>query len=206
MGSTVLKDTYLKVENLKYYRSNGIQLGDVGTKKTSVFSVNRVDTQNNIPAPKIKVRRGNAISVNSAFASAAASLFLYPGLTAASLESQLKRGKLVVARYYIKDQDMINGIENSPKLIGTIRNIGKAARVVSDVWVVATADFFEATGKGSFNFTPTSAEASLSAGGTKISLSPGTVLAYMLHKIDWEEKQKKNWSNIDNMIQDPKGL
>lgn len=206
MGSTVLKDNYLQVENLKYYRSHGIELADVGTKKTSVFSVNRVDSQNKIPAPKIKVKRGRAIKVNSTFASAAGSLFVYPGLTAVSLESKLKRGDLVVGRYFIEDQNMITAIENSPRLIETIKNIGRKARVVSDVWVVVSADFFDATGKGSFNFSPASAEASLSASGTTVSLSPGTVLAYMLHKIDWNEKQKKNWSNIDNMIEDPKGL
>lgn len=52
MGAYKLKSKSLKINNTNYYRSNGVQLGDVGDMKNPIFSVNRVDSQSNIPAPK----------------------------------------------------------------------------------------------------------------------------------------------------------
>jgi hypothetical protein len=210
MGSYILKDGHLKVNNLKYYRSNGVQLGDVGTKRTSVFSVNRVDSQSNIPKPKMKVKYGETIAMNSTFASSIASFFTYGPLSAAGLKSQLTSGKLKVARYFMEDRHMINAIEDSPKLIDTIKKIGRDTRVVSDIWVVGAAEIIEGTKKrGLLGFAGSGVAASgvgMSKGGASITIDSGAVLAYMLHKIDWREKQKKNWSTIDLMIQDPKGL
>ncbi|MFK7892446.1 MAG: hypothetical protein AB8B63_16630 [Granulosicoccus sp.] len=210
MGSYILKDGHLKANNTKYYRSNGIELGDVGSKRTSVLSVNRVDSHSNIPAPKMKVQHGETISMDSTFASSIASFFSYGGLSAAGLKKELTRGKLKVARYFMEERHMINGIEKSPKLIDTIRHIGRDARVVSEVWIVASADIVEeSSSRGLLGFTGSGGLASgvsMSKGNASISISPGAVLAYMLHKIDWKEKQKKNWSHIDLLIPDPKGL
>jgi len=210
MSANILKDTYLKVENVKYYRSNGVKLGDVGTKRTSAFSVNRVDSQSSIPAPKMKVRFGESITMTSELANSIASVFTYGALSGAGLKSQLTRGKLRLTRYFLEDTDMIKGIEKSPRLIDTIRHIGRDARVVSEIWVVASANIVEESkNAGALGFAGSGGGGtgvSMSKGSSSISISPGAVLAYMLHKIDWKEKQKKNWSQIDLMIQDPRGF
>ena len=207
MGAYTLKKNSLKVNNTRYYRSNGVRLGDVGEKKTSVFSVNHVDSQSNIPAPKMHVKYGEAISMTSEFASDLSASISYKGLTASGFKKQLTNGDLKLVRYFMENRDIENGIESSPKLIESIKNFGKDARVVSDVWVVVDAEIYEAT-KGGVKLDykeSASGEVKLERNTTMV-LSPDTVIAYMLQKIDWEEKQKKNWSKIAKLIEDPQGL
>lgn len=145
--------------------------------------------------------------MTSEFASDIAASASYNGLTGNMFRKQLINGELKLVRYYMDNRDIENGIESSPKLIETIKSIGKGARAVSDVFVVVQAEIYEATkGGGKFDFkSSANAEAQLDR-ETTIVLSPKTVLAYMLQKIDWEEKQKKNWSKIEKLIEDPKGL
>ena len=207
MSAYTLKNKSLKVNNTKYYRSNGVQLGDVGEKKTSIFSVNRVDSQSNIPAPKMFVKYGESISMTSEFAGDISASVSYKGLTGSMFRKQLTNGDLKLIRYFMENRDIENGIESSSRLIESIRNFGRDARVVSDVWVVVEAEMYEATkGGGKLSFKRSaSGEAKLER-KTTVVLSPDTVIAYMLQKIDWEEKQKKNWSKIAKLIEDPKGL
>lgn len=207
MAAYLLKDKSLKVNNTTYYRSNGVNLGDVGDKKNSIFSVNRVDAQSNIPAPKMKVKYGEAISMTSKFASELSANFSYNGESAGAFKKKLTSGDLKLVRYFMENRDIENGIETSPKLVESIRSFGRDARVVSDVWVVVDAKIYEQTKGGAKLKCKRSggATARLDSDST-IVLSPGTVLAYMLQKIDWKEKQKKNWSKIDKLIEDPKGL
>lgn len=207
MGAYTLKKNSLKVNNTKYYRSNGIQLGDVGEKKTSVFSVNRIDSQSNIPAPKMKVKYGETIAMTSEFAGEISAEVSYNGLSGSMFRKQLTNGDLKLVRYYMENRDIENGIENSPKLIESIKSFGRDARVVSDVWVVVDAHMYEATkGGGKLNYKNSISGGTKLERNTTISLSKDTVIAYMLQKIDWKEKQKKNWSKIAKLIEDPKGL
>lgn len=207
MGAYNLTNTMLKVNNTKYYRSNGIRLGDVGTKKTSVFSVNRVDAQSNIPAPKMKVKTGEPLAMTSKFASEISARFSYNGINGSMFRDQLTKGDLKIVRYYMQPRDMENAIEHSPKLIETIRSIGRDARVVSEVWLVVDAKVYEKTkGGGKLNYQFSGSGKTTIERETTVTIGDDTVFAYMLEKIDWKEKQKKNWKTIEKFNQDQKGL
>jgi hypothetical protein len=207
MDDYKLAKTYLKVNNLKYYRSHGINLADVGEMKNSLFSVNRIDAQSNIPAPKVKVKYGESITMNSHFASDLSANFSYNGISGSAFRKQLTKGDLKLVRYYMSNRDIENGIEDSPKLIESIRSMGRDARVVSDVWVVVDGQMYSATkGGGKFNYQMTGSGKARLKRETTVDFGDTQVLAYMLQKIDWKEKQKKNWSKIDKLIEDPKGL
>jgi len=207
MGSYGLKGNFLKVNNTNYYRSNGIQLGHVGKKNTSIFSVNRVDAQINIPAPKMKVKYGETFVMDEDSATEIAGSVSFKGLSLKAFKKKLIEGDLKLARYYMKNRVIENAIEDSPRLIESIKSFGRDARVVSDVWIVVDAEIIEKTkGGGTLGFkNSVSGNASLE-GETTMVLSTGTVIAYMLQKINWEEKQKKNWSKIDYLSEDPWGL
>lgn len=205
-----VKSNYIKINNIKYYRSNGVQLGDVGEKKTSVFSVNRVDSQSNIPAPKMKVQVAPRIAMSTSFASDLSASISYGKLDTKAFRESLIAGELVLVRFFMNNRDIENAIESSPNLIESIRNYGRDTRVVSDVLVVVKALLYERVKSGGTlslkrNGIAADAETYMEASST-VALAPGTMIAYMLQKIDWEEHQKKNWAHIKKLIEDPHGL
>ena len=207
MGSYALKNKFLKVNNTKYYRSDGIQLGDVGEKSTSIFSVNHVDAQSNIPAPKMKVKADSPLSMTADFAEEISGKLSFKGLTTSLFKKRLISGQLKLVRYFMENDNIENSIEDSPKLIESIKNFGRDARVVSDVWVIVEAEIYEKSKtNGGLKFKRSASADVKIENETTVVLGAGTVLAYMLQKIDWNEKLKKNWKTIAKLDQDQKGL
>jgi hypothetical protein len=207
MGAYALTKNSLKVNNTRYYRSNGVQIADVGEKKTNIFTVNHIDSQSNIPAPKVKIKYGEAINMTSEFANDISGEVNFKGLSVSAFKKKLTDGELKLVRYFMENRDIENGIESSPKLIDSIQGFGRDARVVSDIWVVVEAEIYEKTrGDGKLSFKSSASGAVKLERETTVVLSPDTVFAYMLKKIDWEEKLKKNWAKIKHLDEDPKGL
>lgn len=217
MSLAVIKDNHIKLFGSNFFVANAPQtsLGYIGEKATPIFGQNKLEVKSHIPAPKFdgKIKKVPPIGIDDTLSSktsfndaVSASLkVIGANVSFNSVYDKLKRNELKVVEIWVEPQAMKEAANKSPKALGLLRDYGKDARIVHNILVVMEAKFAtEFTGALNYDVSAnaagivsiTATGGSARSGGNTVTLSSGTVLGYLLLKIDWE-KGKKSIKDLD---------
>ncbi len=220
MAKVVVKDNHLNFNGINYFRggSEEVEIGSIGEKRTPLTKMNYLEVKSRIPAAKIESTTSTIVDIDmtkttkSAFNATVSAIVkgvpvkFNGGVT----YDKIKKNELKLVKFSVSNNAMKTAANNSPKAIDDLINYGNDARIAHQIFVVMEADMatkFDnnqsvdlTVGKG---IVEASVNGSSGASGvTKVSLSPGTTFAYLLVKIDWDAKQKKNKTKIVDLDDD----
>ncbi len=212
MSLAVVKDNHITFMGTKYFVANAqtVSMGSYGEKATPIFGQNKLEVKAHVPAPKLdgKVKTVPPFGIETSgaaksnFQAAVSASLKVIGLNGSvgSIYDGLAKKSLKLVQLYVEEEAMRKALNDSPKALNNLKNYGKDARVVHQILVVMEAEF-------ATSFTSaTSYDASVDAlgilsiqasggktvkGKDKITLSPGTCLAYLLLKLDWNKGKTK---------------
>jgi hypothetical protein len=208
MSLAVIKDSHLKFMGTNCFVANAqtVSIGSLGKKATPVFGQNKLEVKAHIPAPKLdgKIKVAGPFDIDTAqssksdFTKAVSASLKVIGFNGSenAVYEELTKKHLKLVQLYVEEEAMEDAANKSPKALDNLQSYGGDARIAHQLFVVMEAEF--ATSFTSGNKHEISADAlgiiSITAsGGTtvrgkdKITLSPGTGLAYLLLKVDWNK-------------------
>jgi hypothetical protein len=216
MANTEVFDNHLKYNGINYFRvgSEDTYLGAYGEKKSPIFQGNYLETQDGLPATKLKIKDAVEATIDYTKSTKAEVLanINVAGVFGANQNTayeDLKSGKLHLYKMIIDLEDLRKAANDSPIHLKNIKGYGNDARIVSDVFVVLTANesksFSSAT---SFSISVNAGVISINtengvqvAGSTSTTVSNGSIFAYGLVKLKWDKNDK-----IDKCTDDQWGL
>jgi hypothetical protein len=205
MANTKVKNNHLTYNGINYFRvgSEDTYLGCYGEKKSPIFQGNYLETQDGLPAKKLKVK--NAVEATIDFSNTTEAELLANinvagvfGVNKNTAYKDMKSGQLRLYKLIIDLEDLRKAANDSPNHLERLDSYGKDARIVSDLFVV-----LDANESKSFS-TATSFGVSISAGvikieaqggaqingSTTVTVSDGSIFAYGLAKIKWDKNDK----------------
>jgi hypothetical protein len=215
-----IKDSYFKYGGVKYFRgkSENVQLGSYGEKKTPAGKPNYLAIEKNIKtqhldSAKVKVAGPFNIdwskqSKKHVEATGGLKFFKNSGGTAALTHKKAKQAKLKLMKFFIHEGAMKTTLnKQADGARSYLKKEGKDGRVVTEVWVVMEAKLANSiSNAGSVSASSGNNGIKIKARGETtetITLAPGTTFAYLMHKVKkWNKGKKK----ITDMEDDQKGL
>lgn len=219
MSLAIIKDNHIELFGTKYFVANAqlVSIGSYGPKATPVFGQNKLEVKDHIPAPKFKskIKTVPPISIDTTKSSKADFTSMITGSvkvvgfsgSESAVYDELANKKLKLIQLFVEDNVIKDAVNNSPKVIDDLVSYGGDARVASSLIVIAEATFADSfTSGSSFDVSADalgiiSIEASggsTVSGKTKITLSSGTGIGYLLLKMDWN----KNKTAVETTIVD----
>jgi hypothetical protein len=182
-------------------------LGSYGEKATPIFGQNKLEPMDHIPAPKLdgKIRKFPPIAIDTEKSSKSnftgiADASLKPigakGGSLSAIYEDLSENRLKLVRLRVEPEDMEREVNNSPKVLERLREYGSDARIVHELFVITEAAFADSfTGGVKFDVSVDALDmlSIKASGGTTVRgkdtivLAPGTCLAYLLLKPDWNK-------------------
>ena len=214
----------LETGGMSYFRGNAhlVEVGTYGQKKDPIGAKAYIDPQSKVKAEHLasRVKAGKPVKITWAEVSKAdleaeANLKFF-GLgkkgAASFTHEQARTAKLELLNFSISEgplQNMLNTDAGGAR--GFLADEGGDGRIVSEVWVVVSAELGQhfatyAAVSGGVKAFGSSLDFSASGGqqGTQtITLSAGITFAYKLHEVkDWN----KGKTQIENMEADYKGM
>lgn len=217
-----IKDNYFKAnDGNRYFRRNApeVVVGSYGKKQDPVTQANYLEAVGHIKydflAGKIKTFPSGAIDwararSSDVQASATTSYFDIGGRGMFS-HNKAKEAHLELARFYVEQMPLKNILNNEAnKVREELKKEGNDARVCSSVWVVISGNLaerfqtsvgLEVSGTPSGDLSITARGGASWSGSEEITLSPGTVFAYGLHKVTkWDgdkiEDMEDDWQSL----------
>lgn len=205
MANTEVFDNHLKYNGINYFRvgSEDTYLGCYGEKKSPVFQGNYLETQDGLPAKKLKVK--DAVEATIDFSKSTEAEVLanidVAGVFGANQNTayqDLKSGKLSLFKLIIDLEDLRKAANDSPNHLDRLKSYGNDSRIASDVFVVLDANetksFSSATSFGvsvQAGVVKVTAQTGVENGGsTSVSVSNGSIFAYGIAKIKWDKNDK----------------
>lgn len=222
-GSLVpkIKKNHMVFDGIHYFRAgaSGLNLSAWGEKKTPVFQANYMDKKGNVPLKyitKVKVTTFDLkqVKVSKTDFKASVNAGALGKLSVDAAFDALRAGtyKFVLVEIDNKLNKWRKQINDNKTLLSKLKNQGKSARIVTSVIIVESAKIVEARGWSARakyeNATLANGKVTFGASGARLSsytLAPGTVFAYLLDKIEWDAKLKKNQTKIVDFEDDQHG-
>jgi len=212
----VVKDNYIRYNGIRYFKANSeaLTLGCYGEKKEPVTKANYLEVQSHIPFEKLKVK--TAVIVDIDFKQTSEKDFK-ANVVASSVGGnvntaydRLDKGELKLVKFEVELVAMKNAVNDSPRALNNLESYGNDARICHQVFVVLEATTAtEIASSTTLGVTVTNGSLVVTgkgkAGSTKdttVTLSTGSVYAYLLCKIDWEKNGKK----VEKLTDDQHGL
>jgi hypothetical protein len=216
-----IRDSYFKApDGNRYFRRNApaVAVGSYGPKKEPLTQANYLAVEGQIKPDLLssKIKKLIPIEVDWARESktdveASIKTFFDLGGTATFTHQKAIEVSLKLVRFHI-EQAALESVLNkdAAKAREALKEQGKDARVCSSVWVAMsgelaerfrTAASIEAKGTTADGLTITANGGGAWRGSEKITLAPGTVFAYGLHKVD-----KWSGDKVDGMQDDWQSL
>ena len=215
MSLAVIKDNHITLAGSHFFTGNAptVSIGSYGEKATPVFGQNKLEVKGHIPALRLqgKVRTVPPIDLDisrsskadfTGMVSASLKVIGFSGSAGAVYES-LADKHLKLVQLWVEEEGMKSAANQSPRVLDNLAGYGGDARIAHQVLIVmeatlaksfAAAAHFDvsadAAGIVSINGTGGGAV----SGGTRVTLSPNTCIAYLLLKLDWN----RNKSAIDS--------
>lgn len=223
MANVNVKENHLTLGGLKYFRGNAeeVELGSIGRKKDPFYGQNYLEVKDRIPAGKFKAAKSVVVDIDyeksSKNAFNAAFKAIVKGvpvkLNLKNSFDKFRSGELKLVKLSVLSNKMKNAANNSPRKLQSLINWGKDARIAHQVFIVMDAkmankydnDVDVDISVGAKGIEATVAGRGKSSGETKVELSKDTCFAYLLAKIDWDAKQKKNKTKIVELHDDQWG-
>lgn len=222
---TKITKHYFLANTMKYFRGNAhrVELGTYGKKHDPVGAKAYLESEARVKAEHLAnrpIKFGTRATVNwnqvsKADLEAEADLkFFSLGKKAASSfdYEKAKSAKLELISLAINTGPLINMLnEEADGARNFLAEEGNDGRIASEVWLVVDAELaehFAAHASASLSVQAFGSSLDITVTGGKhgsqtISYSPGTTLAYMLHKV---KKWNKGKTRIEDMEDDYKGL
>lgn len=220
MANVVVAENHLTFGGVSYFRGHAeeIVIGSIGEKRTPITKMNYLEAKDRIPVAKIDIVRSTVTEIDFAkttkasfTATVAAIIKGVPvKFSGGSTFDKLRSGELKLVKFSVTAEEMKKAANASPKAIENLINWGNDARIAHQVFIVMEASLatvFDNDVKVDLSAGAAGIEASVggsssSSGVTKVRISPGTGFAYLLAKIDWDAKQKKNQTKIVDLDDD----
>lgn len=208
MGKVAIKSNHLTYNGTKYFTGNAqfVTLSSYGEKATPIFGANKLEVKDHLPAPKLegKVMKAPPIELDTAnstkadFTATFSAGFKAIGFTgtASAIYDKLATNHLKLVQLWLEENDMKAAINGSPMHRNNLAGDGSDARIVNVIFVVMEASFATSFTAGvSFDVTADAAGVislnatggAVVAGKSKVTLSAGTVYAYQMLKLDWNQ-------------------
>jgi hypothetical protein len=202
----VVADSHFKYEKISYFRAgaSNVKLGSYGEKKHPVTKTHYLSVDGTIPASKLT--NVQAVEVNIDFSKTSSKDFfgsidtkaLYGGSVDVAWE-KAKRAELRLVKLFIPSNALAAAANKSPKVLDSLRERGKDARLVNVIFVVVEAEIAKKlTSSASIELSaekgPATAKVKGGSNGSKevsCTLDPGSTFAYGLMKLDWEKGKDK---------------
>ena len=218
--SAVIKENHMKYGGKRYFKPGGnmITIRTFGSKRTPTGQANYLEAHNEIPAPKLNGRLTNPTIVEIDTVKTSKGNFLANisnfmgifGLSGNAAWSKVSAGQYKFLHVGIQMGDLKEAYNQSPKSRNEFADISGKERAVCEVFIVLeTSEAVKVANSANFGLEVSGGVLNLTASGgasgsrtTKVSISPGTVYAYMLAKPDW----KNSKSEIKSFSDDQHGL
>lgn len=220
MANVVVAENRLTFGGVSYFRGHAeeVEIGSIGEKRTPLTKMNYLEVKDRIPVPKINVARSTVTEID--FAKTTKASF---GATVAAIIKgvpvkfsggatfdKLRSGELKLVKFSVTTEDMKKAANAAPKALENLIEWGNDARIAHQVFIVmeaTLATLFDNNvtvelSAGVSGMEATVNGGSSASGGTKVRIAPGTGFAYLLAKIDWDAKQKKNQTKIVDLDDD----
>lgn len=219
MSLITVKDNHVKFFSSNYFVGNAqtVSLGSYGEKATPVFGVNKLEVKARLPAPKLdgKVRVAGPFSLDakasskSDFDQAVSGSIKIVGVSVSqsNLYKEMVDQHLKFVQLYVDEVPMKNAFNDSPNALDNLRDYGNDARIAHSLLVIVEASFASSFTAGSaYDISAdaagivsiTSKGSEVVKGKDKITLAPGTCMAYLLLNPDWNKgKSQIESTNVD---------
>jgi hypothetical protein len=210
MSLAVIKDNHITIFGTKYFVGNAqtVSVGSYGPKATPVFGQNKLEVKDHVPAPKLKgkIRTVPPIGIDSTqsskndFTAAVSGTLKVIGFNGSQSEvyDALVNNHLKLVQLFVEEEEMKKAVNDSPNVLDDLQRYGGDARVAHQLFVVMEATMassftssknFDVSADAAGILSITASNGAAVSNGTKITLSPGTGLAYLLLKPDWNKNE-----------------
>lgn len=223
MSLVSIKDNHIKFMGTNYFVANAqtVSIGSYGEKATPVFGQNKLEVKARIPAPKLdgKIRIAGPFDIDVAqssrsdFIKAGGASITVIGFSGSQndIYEELTRKRLKLVQLFVEEEAMRKAANDSPRALENLDSYGGDARIAHQLFVIMEASFATSFTSGSKSevsanalgiITITTSGGSTVRGKDTLTLAPGTGLAYLLLKLDWN----KGKTRIDKTIVDEWGI
>ncbi|WP_051114368.1 hypothetical protein [Methylobacter marinus] len=220
MANVVVAENHLTFGGVGYFRGHAeeVELGSIGEKRTPLTKQNYLEVKDRIPAPKIDVAKATAVDIDfsktskSAFNTVVSAIIkgVPVKLSGDATFDKLRSGSLKLVKFSVLNNDMKKAANNSPQKLQSLIEWGNDARIAHQVFVVMEASLANQFDNnihadlsvGAKGLEATVGGGSSTSGTTSVRISKGTCFAYLLARIDWDAKLKKNRTKIVDLDDD----
>ena len=224
MTNVVVKENHLTFGGIAYFRAHAeeVEIGSIGEKRKPLTKQNYLEVKDRVLVPKKNIVKATVAEIDfiktskKAFNVKARAIVngVPAKLSGSAVFDKLRSGELKLVKFSISNNDMKRAINDSPQQLQDLIYWGNDARVVLQVFIVIEAEMANVFSRDievglAAGFSGLEAEigAGFSASGsTTVKLSQGTCFAYLLAKIDWDAKKKKDRTSIIDLDDDQWGL
>ena len=224
MANVAVKENHLTFGGVSYFRGQAeeVELGSIGEIRRPITKQNYLEVKDRIPIAKIDV--ANAAVVEIDFTKTSKSVFnamvsaIVKGVPVKfngdTTFDKLRSGSLKLVKFSVANNKMIKAANNSPQKLKYLIEWGNDARIAHQAFFVVEASLANQIGNNTtvdLSAGVKGLEAKVGGSGTgssttTVQISKGTCFAYLLAKIDWDAKQKKNQTKIVDLNDDQWGL
>lgn len=220
MANVSVHENHLTFGGLSYFRGNAeeVEIGSIGEKRTPLTKQNYLEVKDRIPVPKIDVAKATVAEIDftktskSAFNTVVSALIkgVPVKFNGDATFDKLRSGELKLVKLSVETNAMKNAANKAPRALKDLIEWGNDARIAHEVFVVMEASManqFDNNVAVDLSAGVKGLEAKVGGSGsgsgtTSVVLSRGTCFAYLLAKIDWDAKQKKNQTRIVDLDDD----
>jgi hypothetical protein len=213
-------ENHLTFGGVAYFRGHAeeVEIGSIGEKRTPLTKQNYLEVKDHIPVPKIGVAKATAVEIDftkttkTAFNTVVSAIIkgVPVKLNGDATFDKLRSGELKLVKFSVETSDMVKAANDAPRALDELIGWGNDARIAHEVFVVMDAslsnvfdnDIRVDLSAGVKGMKAKVGVGTSGAGSTEVELSQGTCFAYLLARIDWDAKQKKNQTRIVDLDDD----
>jgi hypothetical protein len=224
MANVKVKENHLTFGGVSYFRGHAddVDLGSIGEKRTPIAKQNYLEVKDRIPIGLLTKVKSTVVEIDfdkdskSAFNTAIKAIVkgVPVGINASATFSKLSSGELKLVKLSVSNNEMMKAANKAREKVKYLINWGNDARIAHQVFIAMDAEYarhfdndVSVTLSGEAGKMEATVSGGVSASGTTtVKLGKGTCFAYLLAKIDWDAKQKKNKSKIVDLDDDQWGF
>lgn len=229
MPSVVLGEAHLKYNGVSYYRGHAeeVELLSIGEKRTPITKQNFLEVKDRLPVDNFRNVKSTVVEIDRQkvsagdFATKVSAIIPVSGvpipvkLTADEASKKFKDDELKLVKISMEAADVVRAINDSPAKRNKLIDWGNDARVAHQVFLVIEAKTARAFDNNASVEVSVGVKGvlELTVGGSKsskeaitVTMEEGACFAYLLAKIDWDAKQKKNINKATDVDTDQWGI
>lgn len=223
MSNVVVKEDHLTFGGVSYFRAHAeeVEIGSIGEKRKPLFKDNYLEVKDRILVPEHDIIQATVADIDfnkttrKAFGLKAHALVdgVPASLEGGAVFNKLRSGDLRLVKFSIANNAMMEAINTSVNALAALKHWGRRARVALQVFIVIEARLAEAFSSDTniglsagISGLKAEVDAQFTANGsTSVTLSKDTCFAYLLAKVRWDAKKKKDRTRVVDLDDDQWG-